>query len=145
VNCNEGGCERCNKNVHQGIDLDKCLCLHAEESAVMEAGRPRTMGGTIYTTSFPCQLCTKMIIQAGIVRIVFNQNYDSVLSKQMLAMTNIEIVQLNPDSGESKPIKKRQAPIDLVQLQEQFSSPGPNLKRLKTTPDMMSSKSSLQF
>jgi hypothetical protein len=48
-----------------------------------------------------------MIIQAGIVKIVFNQNYDSVLSKQMLAMTNIEIVQLNPDSGESKSIKKR--------------------------------------
>lgn len=62
VNCNEGGCDRCNKNVHQGIDLDKCLCLHAEESAVMEAGRPRTLGATIYTTSFPCQLCTKMII-----------------------------------------------------------------------------------
>ena len=61
-NCNEGGCKRCNDNVHQGIDLDKCLCLHAEESAVMEAGRPRCIGGTIYTTSFPCQLCTKMII-----------------------------------------------------------------------------------
>lgn len=50
-----------------------------------------------------------MIIQAGIVRIVFNMNYDSVLSKQMLNMTNIEIVQLNPDSGESRIIKKRQS------------------------------------
>jgi dCMP deaminase len=41
-NCNEGGCSRCNGNVSQGIDLDKCLCLHAEESAVLEAGRPKT-------------------------------------------------------------------------------------------------------
>jgi len=61
-NCNEGGCQRCNDNVRQGIDLDKCMCLHAEESAVMEAGRSRCMGATIYTTSYPCQLCTKMII-----------------------------------------------------------------------------------
>ena len=92
VNCNEGGCKRCNDNVHQGIDLDKCLCLHAEESAVIEAGRPRTLGATLYTTSYPCQLCTKMIIQAGIVRIIFNKNYDSELSKEMLSLTNIEIV-----------------------------------------------------
>ena len=107
----------------------------------MEAGRPRTLGATIYTTSFPCQLCTKMIIQAGIVRIVFNQNYDSVLSKQMLAMTNIEIVQINPDSGESKPIKKRQATVDLLQLQEQFSQPSPIVKRFKSHIDAESVRS----
>lgn len=62
LNCNEGGCKRCNDNTGQGIDLDKCLCLHAEESAVLEAGRNRTMEGTLYTTSFPCLLCTKAII-----------------------------------------------------------------------------------
>lgn len=92
LNCNEGGCKRCNDNVSQGIDLDKCLCLHAEESAVMEAGRSRCMGATLYTTSYPCQLCTKMIIQGGIVRIVYNKPYDSPLSKEALAMTKIEIV-----------------------------------------------------
>lgn len=92
VNCNQGGCRRCNENTKQGVDLDKCMCLHAEESAVLEAGRPRTMGATIYTTSFPCQLCTRKIIQAGIVRIVYNLNYDSTQSQEMLAMTDIEIV-----------------------------------------------------
>ena len=39
INCNEGGCDRCNNNIAQGEELDKCLCLHAEESAVLEAGR----------------------------------------------------------------------------------------------------------
>lgn len=71
----------------------------------MEAGRPRTLGGTIYTTSYPCQLCTKMIIQAGIVRIVFNKDYDSVLSKEMLSLTNIEIVQVNPETGKMKRVQ----------------------------------------
>jgi dCMP deaminase len=54
-NCNEGGCARCNGKLEEDEDLDKCLCLHADESAIMEAGRSRTMGGTIYTCSFPCQ------------------------------------------------------------------------------------------
>ena len=71
-NCNEGICPRClNFSVDVSDDLDKCLCLHAVESAILEAGRPRTLGTTIYTTKFPCQLCIKMVIQAGIVRLVF--------------------------------------------------------------------------
>ena len=63
----------------------------------MEAGRVRTMGATLYTTSFPCQLCSKMIIQGGIVRIVYNKPYDSKLSKEMLAATKIEIVHHSPE------------------------------------------------
>ena len=101
LNCNEGGCKRCNDNVAQGIDLDKCTCLHAEESAVLEAGRNRTIGATIYSTSFPCTLCTKMIIQGGITKIVFNYHYDSPLAKTMLAQTNIQIYKHDPITGEN--------------------------------------------
>ena len=93
LNCNEGGCARCNANVSQGQELDRCKCLHAEESAVIEAGRPKTMDTTIYTTSFPCLLCMKMIIQAGIKRIVYNKDYDSELSKEMVSdCKDIELV-----------------------------------------------------
>jgi len=90
-NCNQGGCERCNSNAAQGKDLDRCLCLHAEDAAVIEAGRQRTMGGTLYTTSYPCQLCAKVIIQAGIKKVFYNKDYDSQLSKQMFRETDIQI------------------------------------------------------
>lgn len=90
-NCNEGGCARCNSGALQGMDLDKCFCMHAEESAVLEAGRPRTMGATVYTTCWPCLLCMKAIIQAGIIRIVYDLEYDSELSKDMVAQTNIMV------------------------------------------------------
>ena len=96
INCNEVGCKRCNDNTKQGVDLDKCMCLHAEEAAVLEAGRHRTMGCYLYTTTFPCLLCTKVIIQAGISRIIYNNDYESKLSKEMLAMTKIEICQISP-------------------------------------------------
>ena len=54
-NCNEGGCERCNNpNTKSGVGLDECICIHAEENAVIEAGRTRALGGTIYCTLSPC-------------------------------------------------------------------------------------------
>lgn len=62
-NCFQGGCERCNNNVGSGIDLDKCLCLHAEDSAILEIGRKIAQGSTLYTTLFPCTWCSKVIIQ----------------------------------------------------------------------------------
>jgi len=90
-NCNAGGCARCNGDARQGTELDRCVCLHAEESALLEAGRALTQGATVYTTHFPCQLCTRKIIQSGIVRIVYKNFYNSPLSRQLLAMTDIEI------------------------------------------------------
>ena len=38
-NCNEGGCERCNSNTKGGKGLDECICIHAEENAIIESGR----------------------------------------------------------------------------------------------------------
>ena len=74
-NCNEGGCDRCNSNEVSGKGLDECLCIHAEENAVIEAGRAKTMGGTIYITTFPCLMCAKTLVQAGIERIVYDRPY----------------------------------------------------------------------
>ena len=34
ANCIDGGCQRCNSDVRQGVSLDKCFCIHAEENAV---------------------------------------------------------------------------------------------------------------
>lgn len=41
TNCNEGGCQRCNEASPCGTGLDRCLCMHAEENALLEAGRGR--------------------------------------------------------------------------------------------------------
>lgn len=75
-NCMEGGCPRCNGVASkQGVGLDLCLCLHAEENAIIEAGRERCEGGTLYTNLFPCILCAKKIVQAGIMRVVYAMTY----------------------------------------------------------------------
>lgn len=76
-NCNEGGCPRCNHFGASGAKLEECLCSHAEENAIVQAAYhgASTKGGTIYCTYSPCLICTKMIINSGLVEVVFNKSY----------------------------------------------------------------------
>lgn len=87
-NCNEGGCARCNTFTKGGTQLDECLCSHGEENAIVQAsyhGIP-IKDSTIYTTFSPCLTCSKMIINAGIVKVVYNAEYP--LGEKALAMLN---------------------------------------------------------
>jgi len=76
-NCNEGGCPRCNNLVPGGTRLDECLCSHAEENAITQAAYHGVSlkGGTIYSTFSPCLQCTKMIINAGLHEVVYQNDY----------------------------------------------------------------------
>lgn len=76
TNCNEGGCPRCNNSARAGVDLSTCLCLHAEENALLEAGRDR-IGETsiLYCDTCPCLTCSVKITQVGISEVVYNQGY----------------------------------------------------------------------
>ena len=77
LNCNEGGCPRCNAFAEGGTRLDECLCSHGEENAITQAAYHgvSVRGGTLYTTFSPCLTCTKMIINAGIVEVIYNADY----------------------------------------------------------------------
>jgi dCMP deaminase len=76
-NCNEGGCPRCISNAlrHEGYNL--CLCIHAEQNAIILAARAgkETNGKTLYTTLRPCLDCLKIIVQAGICEIVYDRPF----------------------------------------------------------------------
>ena len=76
-NCNEGGCPRCNSLASSGTRLEECLCSHAEENAITQAAYHGTSvkDGSIYTTFAPCLMCSKMIINCGIVEVIFNVDY----------------------------------------------------------------------
>lgn len=76
-NCNEGGCPRCNSMTESGTALEECLCSHGEENAITQAAYHGTSvkGAVLYTTFAPCLLCTKMIINSGIVEVVYNEEY----------------------------------------------------------------------
>jgi dCMP deaminase len=75
-NCGQGGCGRCNEGHSSGVGLATCLCLHAEENALLEAGRERIRDGTIlYCDTCPCLTCSIKIAQVGISEVVYSQGY----------------------------------------------------------------------
>lgn len=85
TNCNEGGCPRCNNAASHGgggAALSTCLCIHAEENALLEAGRERINnttnrenGTVLYCNTCPCLTCSIKIVQVGIAEVVFSQSY----------------------------------------------------------------------
>ncbi|KAI8866361.1 hypothetical protein GQ42DRAFT_128312 [Ramicandelaber brevisporus] len=99
-NCNEGGCPRCNAAAPCGTSLDHCLCLHAEENALLEAGRSRLgdLGNCVlYCNTCPCLGCAKKIVQVGISEVVYSQSYGmDHLSARMFREAGVILRQHSP-------------------------------------------------
>ncbi len=76
-NCSEGGCPRCQESPESGKRLDECFCSHGEENSIVQAAYHgiSVKGGVLYSTCSPCLICTKMIINAGISEVVYNEVY----------------------------------------------------------------------
>ncbi|HBE72978.1 MAG TPA: cytidine deaminase [candidate division Zixibacteria bacterium] len=94
--CAEIGCIRQQRKVPPGERHELCRAIHAEQNAIIQAatfGVPM-FGAAIYTTHFPCVLCAKMIINAGIVRICYREGYPDELSAKMLREARLRIARL---------------------------------------------------
>ena len=81
-NCSEGGCVRClnrGKRFTSGSAYDLCICVHAEQNAILAAARfgISIQGGTIYTTVQPCFGCLKEMLQAGIHEVFYIHSWRS--------------------------------------------------------------------
>ncbi|KGG79843.1 cytidine deaminase [Caloranaerobacter azorensis H53214] len=92
--CDEVGCIREKLNIPSGQRHELCRGLHAEQNAIVHAANAGVSikGSTIYVTTQPCILCAKMIINAGIERVVFGGGYPDELAIQLLKEAGIEIV-----------------------------------------------------
>jgi dCMP deaminase len=96
-NCNEGGCPRCNGFSVSGKNLEECLCSHGEENAIVQASYHgiAIRDATLYTTYSPCLMCSKMIINAGIRKVVFNEAYPlNDTATAMLKEAGVDLVRL---------------------------------------------------
>lgn len=74
-NCSEGGCSRCSQRERfpAGSAYDLCICVHAEQNALLSAARHGISvgGGTLYTTMRPCFGCTKELLQAKVTQVYY--------------------------------------------------------------------------
>jgi len=94
AHCLDAGCMREKLQVPQGERHELCRGLHAEQNAIIQAAvhGVQIQGGTLYSTTFPCVLCAKMLINAGIKKIVYKGNYPDKLSSEILEEANIEVI-----------------------------------------------------
>jgi dCMP deaminase len=91
--CEEVGCLRETTSVPSGERHELCRGLHAEQNAIIQAAYHgfSIKGATLYCTNKPCVICSKMLINAGIRKILYEDGYDDHLADQMLREANIEI------------------------------------------------------
>lgn len=82
----------------------KPYVLHAEANAITKVAQSNnsSQGATLYVTSSPCMECAKLIIQAGIKRVVYCDNYHNADGVELLKKVGIELMQLVIDSKEQK-------------------------------------------
>lgn len=104
THCQErGGCLRQKLGVPSGQRHELCMALHAEQNAIIQAASMghAIEGGTIYITHQPCVICAKMIINAGIKRIVVREGYPDQLSVDILQEAGLEIEKMEEKIEES--------------------------------------------
>lgn len=102
-NCGDGGCPRCNDGSASGASLATCLCIHAEENALLEAGRERIReGAVLYCDTCPCLTCSIKICQVGISEVVYSQGYSMDNdTAAVFRQAGVKLRQFIPVSGPS--------------------------------------------
>lgn len=94
--CEEVGCLRTDSSIPSGERHELCRGLHAEQNVIIQAAYHgiSIKDAILYCTNKPCVICTKMIINAGITKIYYEDGYDDPLSDQMLREAGLEIERL---------------------------------------------------
>ena len=106
AHCLDVGCLREQMGIPSGERHELCRGLHAEQNAIVQAAKhgSNINGATLYCTTMPCIICAKMLINAGISRIVYETGYPDQLSAGMIAETGVQVELFTPDStGEGAP------------------------------------------
>ena len=91
--CEELGCIREQQKIPSGTRHELCRGVHAEQNAVIQAAYFGISidGATIYTTTFPCSMCAKILINAGIKEIVYSEGYTDELSQKLFDETGTAV------------------------------------------------------
>ncbi|MFO7631520.1 MAG: dCMP deaminase family protein, partial [Caldilinea sp.] len=90
------GLPHCDDVGHLLVDGHCVRTLHAEQNALIQAALHGvgTEGATAYVTHQPCLTCAKMLINAGVRRVVYAGNYPDDHSRQFLDAAGVELVRL---------------------------------------------------
>ena len=108
AHCLELGCMREELGVPSGTRHELCRALHSEQNAIVQAALygVATTGAMLYCTHQPCSLCAKMLINAGIGRVVFEGDYPDDFALEMLQVAKIDIVRFTRAKQASEVVER---------------------------------------
>jgi dCMP deaminase len=88
-----GECMRRNMGIPSGTQQELCYAIHAEQNAIIQAAKLGVSieGATLYCTHQPCVICAKMIVNAGIARVVYREGYPDAFALKIFEMANVKL------------------------------------------------------
>lgn len=94
--CLDVGCLRDKLKIASGTHHEICMGVHAEQNLVIQAALhgASTEGSDVYLTHGPCAVCAKILINAGVKRIVYKNHYPDEFSKKLLRKAKVKLVKL---------------------------------------------------
>lgn len=102
--CRERGeCMRRRLGIPSGTHAEICYAIHAEQNAVVQAAKLGISidGATLYCTHQPCSMCTRILINAGIRRVVYEQGYPDDFSLELFHESAARLERYDPETGET--------------------------------------------
>jgi len=95
--CDETGCIRKEKNVPHGQRYELCRSTHAEQNAIAQAAYSGVSikNSTLYVTGTPCMMCCKIIINAGITKVVYIDDAGFKMTKDMFGQADVEMIKFD--------------------------------------------------
>lgn len=93
THCREAGCLREQQKIPAGERHELCRGLHAEQNAVIQAAvhGVAITGATLYCTLFPCVVCAKILVNAGVEEVITGEDYPDDLAKNIFVEAGIMV------------------------------------------------------
>ena len=103
-NCSEVGCLKNELGIKTGTGHEICRAVHAEMNAIIQGAIHgiSVYGSTMYCTHTPCTLCARMIVNAGIKRVVSYHNYSDESARKFLEQSGVILDKVNKPSEKIK-------------------------------------------
>lgn len=95
--CLDIGCLREELGISSGERHELCRGLHAEQNVIIQAAYHGVSikGATLYCTNLPCSICSKMLINAGISEIVYQEGYSDPMAQEMIKAAGVKLARID--------------------------------------------------
>ena len=92
-----GECLRRVKNIASGTMQEVCYAVHAEQNAIVQAAKLGVSleGAVMYVTHQPCVICSRIIINSGVKKVIYKHGYPDAFALELFAQSGVELIKFS--------------------------------------------------